>query len=127
MQHSKLCSLSLKLSALFLLQSKQVGLFYGTGFDFIIDFQAVVCQDFRSAAFHVIFEYIYISKSRMSRGCQGGAVGRGLGCQSCGWQIESQLCQIDKKPSTRFHPYTAGLDQDLNLKVLCTTIISWAR
>ena len=31
------------------------------------------------------------------RGCQGGAVGRGLDCQSWGWQFESQLGQINKK------------------------------
>ena len=35
-------------------------------------------------------------------GCQGGAVGRGSDCQSCGWQIESQLGQIGKKPSASF-------------------------
>ena len=33
---------------------------------------------------------------------QGGAVGRGLDCQSYCWRIESQLCQIDKKPSANF-------------------------
>ena len=31
-----------------------------------------------------------------SPGCQCGPVGRGLDCQSCGWQIESQLGQIEK-------------------------------
>ena len=29
--------------------------------------------------------------------CRGGAVGRGLDCQSRCWRIESWLCQIDKK------------------------------
>ena len=29
------------------------------------------------------------------QGCHGGAVGKGLDCQSCCWQIESQSCQVD--------------------------------
>ena len=35
---------------------------------------------------------------------QGDAVGRDFDCQSCGWQIESQLGQIGKMPSASFNP-----------------------
>ena len=36
------------------------------------------------------------------------AVGRGLDCQSGCWQIESQLCRIEKTPSTSFQPQISG-------------------
>ena len=53
----------------------------------------------------VIIDYTldYIKELIISQG-QGGAVGKGLGCQSLGWWFESWLCQIDKMPSASFQP-----------------------
>ena len=45
---------------------------------------------------YTLYTYVYIT------GCQGGAVGIGLNCQSRGWQIESQLGQCGKKFSASF-------------------------
>ena len=58
--------------------------------------------------------------------CQSGADGRGLDCQSCGWQIESQLGQINKKAFIKILTLKLlGLsDRDLNLEAPCTIVIS---
>ena len=43
-------------------------------------------------------EYVAFISNTDTRVLWGGAVGRGLDCQSRGWQIESQLGQSDQKP-----------------------------
>ena len=57
---------------------------------------------FRSCATSKAYSIVYIMCWCL--GCQVGAVGRGLDCQPCGWQINSQLGKIAKKPSASCYP-----------------------
>ena len=74
---------------------------------FYFSFKNVINVNYLCVVFGliIIIDYTldYIKELIISQG-QGGAVGKGLGCQSLGWWFESWLCQIDKMPSASFQP-----------------------